>query len=63
MILRMSRREQGFQCSALDVEDLSILDIGVRVRQLVVVLEDLGLRAEPLQIGQTADMVAVPMGE
>ena len=51
MILRMSRREQGFQCSPLYVEDLSILDIGVRILRLVVVLEDLGLRAESFQIG------------
>lgn len=63
MILRMSRRKQGFQCSPLNAEDLSILDIGIRILRLVVVLEDLGLRAEALQIRQTADMVAVPVSE
>lgn len=63
MILRMTRREQGFKRSPLHAEDLSILDIGVLILRLVVVFKDLSLGAEPLQIGQTADMVTMPVSE
>lgn len=63
MILRMTGREQGFQRSPLHTKDLPILDIGIFILRLMMVLEYLSIGAEPLQIGQAADVIAVPVGE
>lgn len=63
MIRRMTRRKQGFKRGTLHTKDLSILDIGVLLLRLVMVFKHLGIGAEPLQVGQAADMITVPVGE
>ena len=63
MVLRMTRREQSFQRSPLHTKHLPILDIGILFLRLMVVFENLSIGAEPLQIGQAADVIAVPVGE
>lgn len=63
MILRMTRRKQRLQRRPFYAKDLPIIDIGIRIVRLKVMFKNLSLGTEPLQVGQAADMVAVPVGE
>jgi hypothetical protein len=59
----MTGRKQRFQRRPLYAKDLPIIDIGIRILRSMVMFENLSLGTEPLEIGQAADMVAVPVGE